>query len=75
MSAVISLRTRSAAPRSIEAADLVTLFARAASAVAAFVQPARPALNEILRRDAGLPAPMSPVGIDWLDAEARRVRF
>ncbi|MFO1146879.1 MAG: hypothetical protein U1E62_00775 [Alsobacter sp.] len=75
MSAVISLRIRNAAPRSVEAADLVTLLARAASAVAAFVQPARPALGEALRRDAGLPAPLATVGIDWLDAEARRVRF
>jgi hypothetical protein len=74
MSAVISLRTRNAAPRSIEAADLVTLFARAASAVAAFVQPARP-VSEALRRDAGLPAPVASFGIDWLDAEARRVRI
>jgi hypothetical protein len=76
MSAVISVR-KSALPSAalVDTASLRLALGRVAALVLDALVPARPGLAEHLCRDAGLPHVASVAGIDWTDADARRIRI
>ena len=73
MSATISLRKSHAPLASVDAFDLAASAGRGLLRALHALQPARLEMPAYAMRDAGLTAPVA-FGIDWSDAEARRVR-
>jgi hypothetical protein len=74
MSATISLRKSHAPLASVDAFDLAAFAGRGFVRALRALQPARVEMPAYAFRDAGLSAPVA-FGIDWSDAEARRVRI
>lgn len=76
MSAIISLRKPALSSATIvDTASLGPALARLAALARDALAPARPGLREHLCRDAGLHPVASVGGIDWTDADARRMRL
>lgn len=74
MSATISLRKPHVSTASAEAADLLAGAGRALVRALLAIQPRRATAPAYALRDAGIAA-AETFGLDWTDAEVRRVRI
>lgn len=74
MSAIISLRKPHASTASVDALDWLAGAGRSLMSALLAIQPRRETVPAYARRDAGLPS-VEMIGLDWTNAEVRRVRL